>query len=104
MAKYVFTYHGGAGMAEDPEEIARVMEAWGAWFATMGDAVVDGGNPVGATKTVAADGSVTDGSGAEVGGYSIISADSIDDAVAHAKGCPVLEVGGRVEVHEAIDM
>jgi hypothetical protein len=37
-------------------------------------------------------------------GYSLINADNIDAAVQHAKGCPILAVGGTVEVAEAIDM
>jgi hypothetical protein len=35
-------------------------------------------------------------------GYSIVSTDSLDSAVELAKGCPVLEIGGAVDVYEAI--
>ena len=59
MANYVLVYHGGA-MPESPEEGAMVMKAWTDWFTTLGDAVVDGGNPASATKTIAPDGSVSD--------------------------------------------
>ena len=105
MAKYVFGYHGGKGMPETAEEQEQLMAAWGAWFETLGPAVLDGGNPFGPAKTVASDGSVTDGGGANpLGGYSIVDAPSLDAAVDMAKGCPVLENGGNVEVCEAIDM
>ena len=105
MPKYVFAYHGDGDMPDSEEEMASVMEAWGAWFGSMGDALLDGGNPTGAAKTVAADGSVSDGGGANaVTGYSLINADSLDAAIAIAKGCPVLAGGGSVEVAEAIDM
>lgn len=104
MSKYVFTYHGGAGMSDDPAEVEKVMAAWGAWYGELGAAVTDGGNPFGAAATIATDGSVGEGSASSVGGYTIIDADSLDAAVAHAKGCPVLAGGGSVEVHEAIDM
>lgn len=100
--KYVLTYTGGGGMPETEAEQAELMEAWGGWFGALGDAVVDGGNPFGQAKTIAADGAVSDGSNCS--GYSIISADSLDDAVAKAKGCPVLASGGAIEVNEAIDM
>jgi hypothetical protein len=71
----------------------------------MGEAVVDGGNPVGVTRTVESDGSVTDGGGANpLTGYSLITAADLDAAVAHASGCPGLAAGGSVEVAEAIDM
>jgi hypothetical protein len=33
-----------------------------------------------------------------------VSADSLDAAVGLAKGCPVLEVGGAVDVYEAMTM
>jgi hypothetical protein len=33
-----------------------------------------------------------------------VSADSLSDAAAKAKGCPVLAGGGSVEVYEAIPM
>ena len=35
-----------------------------------------------------------------VGGYSIVKADSLDEATEMAKGCPALEFGGMVEVRE----
>ena len=102
MPKFVFAYHGGKP-PESPEEGEKVMAAWGAWFETLGSAVVDGGAPVGVSKTVSASG-VTDGGGANpLSGYSIVSADNIDAAVEMAKGCPILD-GGSVEVAEAMDM
>jgi len=42
---------------------------------------------------------VTD-SPATVSGYSIIKANSLDDATETAKGCPVLEGGAKVMVFE----
>jgi hypothetical protein len=33
-----------------------------------------------------------------VGGYIIVEADNIDQAVELSKGCPILDVGGSVEV------
>ncbi len=104
MPKYLYVYHGG-GRPESDEEAKRVMDAWGAWFGTIGNAIVDGGNPVGANATVKSDGTVTPGGGANpASGYSLIEADSLDAAVAKARGCPILNAGGSVEVAEAIDM
>ena len=42
MAKYLFVYHGGGKGPTTPDEIKAVMDAWGAWFGSMGAAVVDG--------------------------------------------------------------
>jgi len=104
MPKYVFAYHGGGGAPTSAEQ-AKAMDAWMAWFGSLGDAVVDVGNPVGAAKTIAADGSITDGGGSHpLTGYSLVTATDLDAAVGLAKACPILASGGSVEVAEAIDM
>jgi hypothetical protein len=104
MPKYLLSYHGGS-MPESPEEGEKVMAAWNAWMGKVGSAIVDGGNPTGASKTIAADGGVSDGGGANaVTGYTILSADSLDAAVKLAKDCPQLASGGSIEVGELIEM
>ena len=104
MPKYVLAYHGGS-MAESEAEQAAVMEAWMNWFGELGAAVLDGGAPTAMAKTIAADGSVSDGGGANpITGYSLIEATDLDDAVAKAGGCPVIASGGSIEVAETIDM
>ncbi len=104
MAKYVFAYHGG-GMPETEEEQAKLMEAWGAWMGDLGEALVDPGNPIGQTRTIGSGGSVTNDGGANpLSGYSLVVAGSLDEAVGMAKGCPIMESGGSVEVAETIEM
>lgn len=104
MAKYLFVYHGGKN-PESEQEVAKVMDAWGQWLGSMGGDVIDGGNPVGMSSTVNADGSVTaDGGANPASGYSLIEASSLDDAHGKARGCPILESGGSIEVAEAFDM
>ena len=104
MAKYLFVYHGGKQPAND-EEYKKVMDQWGNWFGSLGSAVIDGGNPVGMSKTVLAGGEVADDGGANpASGYSLIEASDDADAVEKAKGCPILLDGGSVEVAEAFDM
>jgi hypothetical protein len=102
MSKFVYVYVGGQ-MAETPEAQEQAMQAWGAWFGTLGDSVADAGNPFGSSVTVSPDG-VADQGKSGAGGYSIVSADSLSDAAAMAKGCPVLAGGGSVEIYEAIPM
>ncbi len=104
MAKYLFVYHGGSH-PETEEEVAAVMDAWGSWLGGLGAAVVDGGNPVGKSSTVRPDGSVSgDGGANPVSGYGIFDASDRDDAIAKAKGCPILQAGGSVELADIIDM
>jgi hypothetical protein len=94
-------YRGG-NQPESPEAGQAVMQARMAWFDKLGQSVVDSGNPCGAAKTIASNGSVSEG-GSGVGGYSVISAGSIAEATEKAKGCPHLQAGGPVEVYETID-
>jgi hypothetical protein len=104
MTKYALVFHGGS-MPETEEEGAAVMAAWGAWMQDLGSALTDQGNPFGASTTINADGSTTTGGGANpASGYSLLEADSLDAALALAKGCPILSGGGSVEVAEALDM
>jgi hypothetical protein len=104
MAKYLFVYHGGKP-ATDPSERKAIMDAWGGWFGSLGAAVIDGGNPVGNSSTVLANGTLAGGGGANpASGYSIISALSLEDAHAKARGCPLLKSGGTIEIAEAFDM
>lgn len=104
MPKFVYAYHGGK-KPETEEEGAQVMAAWQAWFAKLGDAVVDGGNPVGQSWTVKK-GSVEETGGANpISGYTLIQAPDIITAVKYAKDCPmVVDGSGSVEVAEAFDM
>jgi hypothetical protein len=104
MTNYVFAYSGGRGVAADEVERKEQYAKWGEWFGGLGSAVVDGGAATGTAKTVGPGGSVSDGGSRGLTGYSIVSADSLDSAVELAKGCPVLEVGGAVDVYEAIAM
>lgn len=102
MANYLVAYKGG-GMAQTPEEQQKQMAAWGAWFGALGDAVVDGGNPIGASKSIAADGRISDGAASGLTGYSVIKAANLDEAAAKAKGCPILASGGSIELYETFD-
>ncbi|HLQ92590.1 MAG TPA: hypothetical protein VK148_21415 [Xanthobacteraceae bacterium] len=104
MAKYLYVYHGGK-RPTDPAEVKKTMDAWGAWFGSLGAAVIDGGNPVGKSSTVKPDGALADGGGANpASGYSLIEASSLEDAHKKAKGCPLLTRGGTIEVAQCMDM
>src|SRR5579859_4575401 len=99
MANYLLLYSGGS-MPETQAEQAAVMQAWGAWFGKLGSDLVDGGNPfTPVAKTIASDGTVSEGP-ATASGYTIIKADSLDAAAEMAKGCPVLQGGAKISVFE----
>jgi hypothetical protein len=103
MANYVLTYKGGA-MAQTDAEREAAMAAWGGWLGGLGPAIVDAGNPFGPSKSVAGDGTVSDGASSSLTGYSILKADSLPAATELAKGCPVFAAGGSVDVYETIQV
>jgi hypothetical protein len=92
-------------MPETEAEQKQTMDAWNAWFAKHGEAITDAGNPfTQTTKTVTADGRVSDGAFAAASGYTLVKADSLDKAVEIAKGCPVMLGGAEVAVYETFDV
>ena len=104
MANYVFAYSGGNGVAADEAERNAQLAKWGQWFGELGSAVVDGG---------AADRDREDGRPGRLGQrWRLACPDRVLDRVSRqprfgrrlAKGCPVLEGGGAVDVYEAISM
>lgn len=104
MPNFIFAYHGGK-RPDTPEEGAKVMAQWEAWFKDMGDALVNPGNPVGMSKTVSASGVADNGGANPLSGFTIIDASDMDAAVAMAKGCPMVSGGdGSVEVAEVMEM
>src|SRR6185437_9072733 len=103
MAKFLFVYHGG-GRPDTKEAQEKAMAAWGAWFGSMGKAVINGGNPVGKSWTVKGGAVTKDGGANPVSGYSLLEAKDYDGAAAFAKGCPTLASGGSVEIAEVMDM
>jgi len=101
MGKYLFAYRGGM-MADTDEQRQAVMQAWGEWFGKLGAAIVDPGNPFAGSTSVNGNGGGSADS--QLTGYSVITADSLDDAGALAEGCPVLSGGGSVDVYETIEV
>lgn len=102
MANFVFAYRGG-GMATTDAEREAAMAAWGAWFGQLGPAIVEPGNPFGASTSVGA-GGAGGAASSELTGYTVVKADGLDAAGALAKGCPVLDQGGSVDVYETIEV
>lgn len=59
-------------------------------------------------RTVSAKGLVSDGPYVEVkemvGGYILVKANNLDEAVALSDGCPTLAIGGTVEIRSILDL
>ena len=105
MANYVLLYSGG-GMPETEAEQAAVLQEWTNWYNGLGAAVVDPGNPfTPQAKSISSDGMVSDSPiGGMASGYTVIKADSIDNAVSMAQACPILKSGGAISVYETFSV
>ena len=103
MARYIITYLGG-DQPSSPEEGQQHFAKYKEWLSSLGDSAISPANPIKDTHTVNSDGSVTTGSTTSMSGYTIIEADSMDSALAIAKACPFLDIGGSLEVSELMQM
>ena len=90
-----------------PEEMQANTKRWMDWIGGIAaqNKLTDRGNRlVPSGKVVKAGNVIADGPYSEIKeciiGYSIVKATSIEEATELAKGCPVLTIGGNVEVRE----
>lgn len=111
MSEFVYLYRGGEA-GRSPERMQQMMQKWMAWLKDLTEKghIKDQGQPLersgklvkGRQKTV------TDGPFAEakdvVGGYTLIEARDLEQAVELSKGCPIFESEGAVEVRPVMKM
>ena len=111
MSEFLYLYRGGV-RETSPEKAQQQMQKWMTWLKDLGEKghVKDQGQPLeragklvkGRQKTV------TDGPFAEakdvVGGYTLVEARDLDQAVELSKGCPIFETEGGVEVRPVMKM
>lgn len=94
-----------------PEQIQALMKPWHDWMGNIAaqNKLVARGNRLEADGNVIKPGKVvTNGPYVElketVGGYTIIKAENLEEATEIAKGCPILNAGGNVEVRAIMSM
>jgi hypothetical protein len=90
-----------------PEQMQATTKRWMDWIGGIAaqNKLTDRGNSlVPSGKVLKADNVIADGPYTEIKecivGYSIVKADSIENATELANGCPILAIGGNVEVRE----
>jgi hypothetical protein len=110
MPNYLYIFRGGMPPTS-PQQMQQQMQKWGDWIQQLtksgnfkaGEPLEVGGKVLAGKKKL-----VTDGPYAEakdlVGGYLLVSAKSLDDATELARGCPVFEADGSVEVRAIREM
>ena len=102
MATFLVTYHGGPGMPESAEAQQQMMAAFQAWAASVGDNMADPGAPLGPRMTVTSSGVSDAPADPSLGGYTILRADSLDDAVKAVTGHPFVGRGGTLQVSQVV--
>lgn len=97
MTKFVYLYTGGT-MPDTPEGMEKMMGAWNAYYGGLGDRLVDGGAPFGERTCVGG------GNPSSLNGYTIVEAESLDQAKQFTDGHPHLAHDGQIEVVQCQDM
>ncbi len=105
MANFLYVFRGGTSVGASPQQMQEQLQKWGAWIQQLsktgnfkaGEPLEAEGKVIKGRKKV-----VTDGPYAEakdlVGGYLLISAQNLDEAVELSRGCPIFDSDGSVEV------
>ena len=112
MEKFMLIFHGGQIDGASPEQMQAHMGKWMAWIDKLakteqyvsGEPLLPGGKLLSgkAGKTVT-DGPYTEGKEV-VGGFFIIKAKDMDEAVVISKDCPDYELGSTVQVRQVMKM
>lgn len=99
MAKYTFFYRGGK--PKNAKEAASRQPNWNTWFLSIGEKLVDRGAPA---RSLGIAGGIARFSNLPPStGYSVITAESDEEAMKIAHACPIYHEGGAVEVTRYID-
>jgi hypothetical protein len=112
MNEFLFLYCGGERPAGSPEQMQKQTQKWMSWIKELGERghLKDAGHPLDRTGKIVkgAPKMIIDGPFAEtkdiVGGYSLILAKDLSQAADLTAGCPILDIGGFVEVRPILSM
>jgi hypothetical protein len=106
----IFRHTPNANVQPTPAEIQANIQLWQDWIGGIAaQSKFVSTNQLGRSgKTLRPNNIISDGPYAEVkeilGGYLIVKAGSLDEAMKLAEGCPILLVGGHVEVRDIMKM
>lgn len=110
MNKYLFLYWNPPGPTpqSSPEELQAMFAAWTAWKEKFKQNVVDLGDALHQGGRLLKSGKVTDGPHVEakeiIGGYSVIAAETFDEALRVAEACPIHSYpGSSVEIRQLMN-
>lgn len=110
MPKYLFLQRGAPGTSPrpSPAQMQEMYAAFNAWKDKFKDRILDLGAPLTPKGAVVTAAGATDGPFVEVkevvGGYMIITADTLEEALDVARESPPVMMGSSVEVREIREM
>jgi hypothetical protein len=113
MSEFLMLFRSDVSLERpSPEQMQAMMKQWQDWMGSIAaqNKLASAGNRLTAehAKIVKPGGVITNGPFVElkeaVGGYIIVKCESADEAAELAKGCPIMHVGGSVEVRLVIPM
>jgi hypothetical protein len=91
MPSYLLSYR----TPTDYQSTADTRAAWNEFFQAISTHLEDIGNPIFTRRTVGDTGTDT-----VLGGYTLVNADTLQQATELAASCPLSELGGGVEIGE----
>ncbi|MFK8037889.1 MAG: YciI family protein [Crocinitomicaceae bacterium] len=106
----VFRYTPNSEYIPTSEEIRQMKEDWGSFIGNLAiKEKLESTSQLGSTgRRVSADLTISEGvflsDNKMVSGNMVVKANSIDEATELAKDCPILKMGGSVEIREIIPM
>ncbi|HYC86910.1 MAG TPA: YciI family protein [Chryseosolibacter sp.] len=114
MEQFMLIFHGGSDDAQQrsPEAMQANMAKWMAWIEKLeksgkyvsGEPLLPGGKIVsGSNGSVVTDGPFTEGKEV-VGGFFIIKAKDMNEAVAICKDYPDFQTGGTIQVRQVMNV
>jgi hypothetical protein len=98
--------------SESPQKLQELMQRWQDWYKELekNGHLAHIGHPLEMTGSVvtSAEGSYRDGPYAEtkdmVGGYSVVEARDLAEAIALTHGHPIFEMGGLIEIRPIVKL
>ena len=111
MEKFMLIFHGANANDLSPAEMESQMGKWMAWVDKLnaagkyvaGEPLLPGGKLLTAKNKKGTDGPYTEGKEV-VGGYFIINAGTMDEAIQISQDYPDFDYGGSVQVRQVMKM
>ena len=107
MEKFMLIFHGGINQDASPQDLQNNMGKWMSWVEKLqkegkyvsGEALLPGGKLVNGPAVT--DGPYTEGKEV-VGGFFVINANTMEEAIAECQHYPDYEYGGKVQVRHVM--